>query len=330
MIFHPMIISLYAASVLMGFMLVYSSCCGIRILRRWDLKSGSETQLILERKTYLISTLLTYFLGAHLLSLFLFIFTADRLHTFFAGAMCAAGVLHVNGYGYPALLLKIVNFLAGGLWLILNAVDNRGYDYPLTKGKYRLLLFIAPLTLADAALQTNFFSRLRPEIITSCCGTLFSSSSAESVISGLDLPLLPAKIAFILSILLTLSWGLRFYRRGKGGLPFSILSGVTLLVSIVSVILFISPYFYELPTHQCPFCILQREYGYIGYPLYSTLIGAALTGMGVGILLPFRGVPSLSEVVPRVQRRLALASVILLMAFGMIVAVGIAASGLKM
>lgn len=35
-----------------------------RILRRWDINSGSELQLRLERRTYLISTLLGFSLGA--------------------------------------------------------------------------------------------------------------------------------------------------------------------------------------------------------------------------------------------------------------------------
>jgi len=54
MIFHPEIIALYVASFLMSFMISYSAYYGIQILRRWDIKSGSELQLVLERKTYLI------------------------------------------------------------------------------------------------------------------------------------------------------------------------------------------------------------------------------------------------------------------------------------
>ena len=97
MIFHPLVIALYVASVLTSFMVLYASCFGVQILRRWDLHSGSETQLGLERKTYLISTLLAYVFGSQLLSLFLYIFTADHLHALFVGAMCAAGSLYVNG-----------------------------------------------------------------------------------------------------------------------------------------------------------------------------------------------------------------------------------------
>ena len=51
MIFHPAIIALYVSSVLISFMVLYSSFHGLQILRRWDIKSGSELQLVLERKT---------------------------------------------------------------------------------------------------------------------------------------------------------------------------------------------------------------------------------------------------------------------------------------
>lgn len=60
-------------------------------------------------------------------------------------------------------------------------------------------------------------------------------------------------------------------------------------VSLAAIISFISVYIYELPTHHCPFCIVMEEYGYIGYLLYLPLFGAAVTGMGIGVLLPFRG-----------------------------------------
>jgi hypothetical protein len=328
--FHPLIIAIHTGSLLASFMALYAACFGLRILRKWDLRSGSEEQLALERRTYLISTLLAYVLGSQLLSIFLYVFTVDRLHTFFVGAMCAAGSLYVNSFGYPALILKIVNFLLAGLWLILNHVDNRGYDYPLIKWKYGALLLIAPLALSETVVQALYFSNLKPDIITSCCGTLFSSppdapGQESAVLAGMLL-----KAGFVLAILLTLFHGFRLYRKGATGWLFPFLSVVTLFVSIASIISFISPYFYELPTHHCPFCLLQREYGYIGYPLYLSLLGGAIFGMGVGVLAPYRRIESLSQVIPLVERRLALASFILLTVFSIIVAAGIARSGLIM
>jgi hypothetical protein len=315
MVFHPEIIALYMASFLMSFMISYSAYYGIQILRRWDINSGSERQLILERKTYLISTILTYLFGFQLLSLFLYIFTADHLHTLFVGAMCAAGTLKVNEYGYPALILKMLIFLAAGLWLILNHADNRGYDYPLIKKKYLLLIIITPLILAEMVFQTGYFLGLRPNIITSCCGSLFSTGETGYTSEIASLPSTPMKVLFYLSAGVTLSSGVYFYRSTRGGYLFSILSGLTFLISIASIISFISLYFYELPTHHCPFCLLQKEYGYIGYPLYTALFGSAVSGMGTGVLMPFRKLKSLAEIIPPVQKKLALISLVLFSIF---------------
>src|SRR5512138_860001 len=124
MIMQPAIIALFLGSILVSLMVVYAAGYGVSILRSWDLKDGSELQLNLERKTYLISTVMSYAFGFQLLSVFLFIFSADRLSGLFTGAMCAAGTLNMNGFGYPALTLKIVNFILGGVWLIVNYTDN--------------------------------------------------------------------------------------------------------------------------------------------------------------------------------------------------------------
>ncbi len=319
MIFHPSILALYMASILITFMVLYSASYGIQILRKWDIQSGSEGQLILERKTYLISTLLTYVFGFELLSLFLFIFTVDRLHTFFVGAMCAAGSLYVNSYGYPALILKVINSLMAGLWLTLNFTDNRAYDYPLIKKKYLFLIILTPLIITETLLQAEYFLRLKPNIITSCCGSLFSAEAAGLGSELSSFPSVPMKIVFYVVMILTLCSATFYFVRGKGGYLFSILSILTFLVSILSLISFISLYFYELPTHHCPFCILQKEYGYIGYPLYITLLGGTISGAGVGLLIPFRGIESLSAIIPILQKRLALTSAVSFLLFTCIV-----------
>ena len=171
----------------------------------------------------------------------------------------------------------------------------------------------------EAYLQANYFLRLRPDVITSCCGSLFGSggSSVSSIIASL--PASPMRIVFYSSTAVTIISGLIFYRYGKGGYLFSFLCGATFFVSAASLISFISVCFYELPTHHCPFCLLQREYGFVGYPLYSTLLGGAISGIGVGALMPFRNIESLSETLPALQKKLALASLILLLIFAAIV-----------
>ena len=328
MIFHPIIISLFVASAICGIIVLYASSYAIRILWQWDIRSGSERQLGLERKTYLISTFLTYLFAFEILSLFLYIFTADQLHTLLTGAMCAAGSLYANEYGYPALLLKLFNFLMAGLWLILNYTDNRAYDYPLIKKKYAFLLVLAPFILLEIVLQANYFLRLSPDIITSCCGSLFSAGESNLTSELTIFPANPMKVAFYSSMVLTLALGAYYYVKKKGGYGFSAASIITFFISMLAIFSFISLYFYELPTHHCPFCFLQEEYGYIGYPLYISLLGATICGAGVGMLMPFGKIKSLKEIVPAIQKKLTLAALILFSVFSVIAGTGMVLSNL--
>ena len=107
MILNPAIIALMSVSLLLSVYALYAAVMGIGIIRSWDIQRGSERQLILEKRTYLISTIFAYLLFLELSSLFFFIYTADRMHPLFAGAMCAAGSLNVNQYGYPTLFMKM-------------------------------------------------------------------------------------------------------------------------------------------------------------------------------------------------------------------------------
>jgi hypothetical protein len=318
MILHPAIVALVLVSFLMDGMILYSLFFGIRIIRRWDMKSGSEEQLSLERKTYLISTILSYVLVFQLGSLFLYIYTADNLHNLFVGAMCAAGTLNVDPYGYPTFLLKILNFILAGLWLIVNYADNQAYDYPLIRKKYGMLLILAPLIVMESVSQGFYFAQMKADIITSCCGSLFSSekSGVGSDIAGL--PVKATMAIFYLGLAFTVASGLIYWIKGKLGLLFSFTGGLFFLVSCGALISFISLYFYELPTHHCPFCVLQREYGYIGYLLYAALFTGAVSGLGVGVLMPFRGIRSLSASLPSFQKKLALISLIAYLLFAAI------------
>ena len=310
MILNPSVLALLVSSLLISFMVLYSAASGIQILRHWDIGSGSELQLTLERKTYLISTILSYFLGIQLISLFLFVYTVDALAPLFVGAMCAVGTLTVNPFGYPTLILKLVNFLLAGLWLILNHADNAGYDYPLIRKKYAFLVAVTPLILAGSALEITYFTGMRPDIITSCCGSLFSPASRGIASEIAAAPVLPLKIAFAAATGLTLLTGSVFLLRKRLGTLFALLSAVTFVVSLVAIISFVSLYIYQMPSHHCPFCILQKEYNAIGYPLYGTLLLGAVTGMGVGLLAPFRNRASLVATLPGFQRRLALTSLL--------------------
>jgi hypothetical protein len=309
-ILHPSILALFVSSLLISLMVLYSTAYGIQILRRWDITSGSELQLSLERRTYLISTIVGYFLAFQLVSLFLFIYTADSICHLFVGAMCAVGTLTVNQFGYPTLVLKIITFLLAGLWLILNHADNQGFDYPLIRTKYRLLVVMAPIILAETTLQGIYFLGLRPDIITSCCGSLFSPASRGIATEVINAPSLPMLAIFYLSTSVTFASGLWFYLKGRGGVLFAVLSAVQFVVALTAVISVISLYVYQMPSHHCPFCILQGEYYYVGYPIYIAILTAVTTGVGAGWLACYRRVASLQETLPGLQRNLTLTALV--------------------
>lgn len=319
MILHPSILALFASSLMVSLMTLYAAGYGAVILRRWDISSGSELQITLERRTYLVSTIVSYFLLFQLVSLFLFIQTADSICHLFVGAMCAVGTLTANPFGYPTLALKTLTFLAAGVWLILNYADSRGYDYPLIRAKYLLLLGLAPLVLGETLLQAIYFLRLKPDIITSCCGALFSQKSRGIASEIAALPARPMLIAFYCAVAATLATGLWFLRRGRGAFVFATLTAASFPLTLAAVVSFISLYFYEMPSHHCPFCILQKEYGHVGYPLYALLLCGTATGLGAGALHPFRNRESIKLSLPALQKRLVLVSLLSIVTFTVIV-----------
>lgn len=329
MIQHPAILSLLVSSAIISLMMLFAGWHGFRIIGSWDLESGNERQLRLERMTYLISTILGCTLFFQLLSLFLFIYTADYLHGLFVGAMCAAGSLSANSFGYPVLILKIVTCLSAGAWLVVNHVDGKGYDYPLIRQKYALLLAIVPFVIAETVFQFLYFGGLKANVITSCCGSLFSSGTSGIAADIAALPMVPMESAFFSAIAITCLCGVLFSYRGKGGYLFAGASTLTFVIALASLVSFISLYVYELPTHHCPFCILQKEYRYIGYPLYAAVLGAGISGLGIGALMPARKRKSLARIVPAVQRKLAAVAIVLYLLFTFIVVCQMTLSALK-
>jgi len=310
MLISPAIIALTAGSLLVTAFTLYASGAGLGILLAWDVTSSSEKQLQLERKTYLVSSILSHMLVIELLSLFLFIAVANQLHTFFTGAMCAAGVLNVNGYGYMTLAAKTLNFVACGIWLVINHVDSRGHDYPLIRFKYAFLLGICLMLVVETVLQTCFLLGLDPQIITSCCGALFNEPSREVAAGLAHLPAVTAAGCFYAGMLLTLAAGIHCSLTGRFDWLYGLLSVGVFPLSVAALISYFCLYVYELPTHHCPFCMLQSEYHFVGYLLYVSLLVGAIAGASAGIIGRFRKRATLAAMIPIIQKRLCGVSVL--------------------
>ncbi len=326
---QPGILALLLGSGLGTVLLAAAVVPAVRIIRHWDLASGSEEQLRLERQTYLVAAIMRLVMGFQIVFLFLFLQTVDGLAPMFIGAMCAAGSLKVNGFGYPALVAKILTCLG---WP--GVADPRRHRQPGQRLPAHPHEIPAPALHPGAARPRR---RCRPcparpgepNIITSCCAIVFSAGSGGTVVATVWTCRSASQAAFALSATLT---------RPPAG-PCTGMAGArscspwprpALFAVDHALIAFISLYVYELPTHHCPFCLLHREYGGIGYPLYLLLLTLAVTGLGTGLLHRYRAVPSLRTVIPAMQRRLALIALAANAAFLLLVTGSMALSNLRL
>jgi hypothetical protein len=303
-IFHPGILALVSGSILVTLMMLYAAMLGVRVILHWDFASSSASQLSLERKTYLISTIMTYVLGFQIISALLFLYTADDIYRLFVGAMCATGSLNANPVGWTALFSKVIVCYLAGLWLVLNYLDQKAEDYPLVKLKYGLLIALLPLIVLDSLLQFYYFFGLDPDIITSCCGSLFSDAGTGAASSLAGLPVLPTMTAFYATsaLIFTVSLFCLWSQKSFWRYLLAIFNAAFFFIALAAVVSFISMYIYELPTHHCPFDIMQKEYGFIGYPLYTSLFCGIFFGLLPGMFQPAMTIPSLQGIVNRLTR----------------------------
>ncbi|WP_459869329.1 hypothetical protein [Endothiovibrio diazotrophicus] len=315
MIFQPAIMALLLADGVGLVFLILAALFAVSVLRHWDLASGSARQLDLERRSYLVSTLLSFVFLTQLLSLLLFIFNADKMADLFVGAMCAVGSLNVDPWGFPALEARVALFFLAAVWLVMNHLDGKAYDYPLVKAKYALVLLILPLALAAAGLQLAYFLGLRADVITSCCGSLFGGGAATVSAEMAGFAPRPTMILFYGVMAATLASGAYHAWRGRGAALFGLLSAVAFVTSVVAMITFISLYIYEHPHHHCPFCVLKGEYHYLGYALYVPLFAATALGVGVGVTAPLARGESMRPILAGSGRRLGLIATLLFLLF---------------
>lgn len=178
MILNPWILSMLTGHAALFFVFSLAVGNAWRIYRGWNFNSSSEKQYGLEKRTYLVSTIMNLTLVIQMLMSVLLVMAADELAKILPGAMCATGSLSSNDFGYPLLMVKIGSFFIYFVWLVLNLLDNQLETYPLVRVKYLVLVCIYPLVLLETGLLLLFAVNLDPTIITSCCGSVYNESSA--------------------------------------------------------------------------------------------------------------------------------------------------------
>lgn len=290
----------------------------IRVIGYWDAGADTARQIELENKTWLAAMLVEYGLMLQIVSLLLLVLAADSFSLILVGAMCATGAFLANDFGIPALAVKIFGLFLYGFWVVLNRLDLRSEQMPLTRIKFYYLLLLIPYIVADTLLLILYLWGLQPDIITSCCGVVFGGGEGDGRNLVGSVP------AFRLMMLYYSFAGLLFFGSyrllqaigGKssrleilGGLGSAVAWLIFFLFSLLVITTVISSYIYAMPAHRCPFDILRKEYYGVGYPIYLFLFAATFSGMSAGAIGPLAGLPGMAGPVAGYRRtatRLAL------------------------
>ena len=308
MLLQPAIIALLIGSALICLVAVVAAVAGLTVLAGWDPERSDHRQLARERRALLVEASSKVVLGCQLVSLFLFLALAEHLHTLFTGAMCAAGSLNASPLGYPTLLVKLAVFLACGLWLIAHRSALRVAGLGMARLKYLSLLGLAALLTAENVLQARYFTDLDPEIITSCCATVFAASEPGLVRDLTALPFAESRLLLPMALALTVGAGARSLKARGSTAMFSLLALALGAISIHALISWVAPAFYQLPTHHCPFCLLSADYGYVGFGLYLSLAIGVVAGCGSGLVRALRRLDPAGQITCSSERRLCATS----------------------
>ncbi len=244
----------------------------LQILRRWDFGATTPEQYRLEKRAFLIVTIIQVILWLKIALLPYFAYTIDKLSLLIPGAMCGAGVIAANDYGNPLLFLKIMLLFGIGIWLIVNRMDQHAPDYPWLKTKFRFFLVLFLLLSLEYGMDIAYFSHISTSDVVQCCSAIFGISGNNLLPFNLTVPLLLAIFYLLYALTVLLSIGRQPYLLALVSLLF-------LYFAYQSVVHFFGTYIYQLPTHKCPFCMLQREYYYIGYILWGSLFAGVFFGI---------------------------------------------------
>jgi hypothetical protein len=263
-------IYLLLQSLLMAFMAL-SFVAAVRIALYFDPGQDTPLQYRLLKLSYLVSTILFFVLILKIGLFFYLIYTLDKLAEIIPGAMCAAGVVTANRYGVWLLLFELAGIYLFGFWALFHLRESRKKGWEDTRKKFIFFLPLFGLALAQYILAWLYFGALDLGKIVSCCGVLFNPVSSSSIFGSL-LQIPPKAVAAAFYALFFAALFLR-------GWAFRLVHALMVPVAILAIILFFSPYIYELPTHRCPFCLLQGGYHYIGYLIYISLFLGTFWGM---------------------------------------------------
>lgn len=249
----------------------------VAIYRGWNFELSTQKQYTLEKQNYLTNTAIYFILIVKFILLLFFTYTIDKLSHIVPGAMCGAGVIGANGYGMAIVGFKLFTLFLSICWLVIDKIDIAS-NYIYFKKKYLLFFVIALFLIADFALQLLYFSNISLDDPVACCSIIYGVQSSSATLPfGLDNTMLV--VVFVLSFILVCAALILRY-----DLLSFVFGLLYLFFGYYFALFVVGIYIYELPTHICPFCMLQKEYFFIGYALWGSLFLGSMFALSPFVL----------------------------------------------
>ncbi len=284
-------------SFVIGFFAVVS---GFLVWKKWDITSQAEEQYRLEKKVYLIITVLSLGFILKLLMIPLWFWTLYSMIPSVPGAMCLVGIHNIAvPVSYIASTLKFVTFFLCGYWLLMNHFDRKIIIQPFMKPKMIFLIPLGFLILCETILDISFLLSVPPRQI-SCCTSLFDvpEMPPDQMITSSTWVWVTTSNVLFLFIIGEVLWFIFSKKAGpfmKGRLSgnkyFLILQ--TLFIAMVFIIFIqalqinISPVLLGIPLHHCIFCLCQKD--------WVALLSVSIIFMGLILFLFFSWFVSMAE-----------------------------------
>lgn len=279
MILLPEVLAIFILDSIFVLFCTISFVNALKIYRKWDADATTNEQYILEKKSYLSATIIKFVFMVKVPLFLFFIFSLDKISDILTGAMCGAGVVDATIYGNYLFVLKILNLYLFAYWLALNHEDLKHEVQPYTKVKFGFFILIYFLLMTEIFLEFMMFSSINLNDVVDCCGSIYSSSASSYFSLILSL-----KHSIILALFYSNFFLIALFYYKRYAKLFAFANIFFLFISIVSLITFFGTYIYESPSHHCPFCLLQKEYYYVGYLLYTLLFLGTFSGIYAGFL----------------------------------------------
>ncbi len=272
MILNSYIIIYLICSVMSLYIGLVALFNGFYILMRWDKHNDTEEQYYLEKRVYLIITVLFIGFSLRIFMFPLWFFTLNSMIISIPGAMCLVGVHNVSPtVAYTSSALKLILPSLYLYWLVLNFLDRKVETQPFMKKKLWLLTPLGVLILTETVLDISFFFSVPPRQV-SCCTSLFDvprddllQIAVESTWRWVVIFYIMAAFFFSESVyfLTAQKKGLISGKNWWGAKKWLIFLQTILILStmIVFILAFqtkIAPLFLKLPFHQCIFCLCQE------------------------------------------------------------------------